>query len=66
MLGFARRAFHAWEKNPVSDRDLADACLTNAVIDVHADDPVSGYRFVADELVAAGHVASERRVWRLW
>lgn len=65
VLGFSRQAFYAWDKNPVSDRDLDDAYLTNAAIDVHADDPEFGYRFVADELAAAGHVASERRVWRL-
>jgi hypothetical protein len=32
---------------------------------VHADDPESGYRFLADELHAAGHQVGERRVWRL-
>jgi putative transposase len=65
VLGFSRQAFYAWDKNPVSDRDLADAYLINAALEVHADDPEFGYRFVADELTAAGHVASERRVWRL-
>lgn len=56
VLGFSRQAFYAWDRNPVSDRDLADAYLTNAALDVHADDPEFGYRFVADELAAAGHV----------
>jgi len=65
VLGFSRQAFYAWDRNPVSDRDLADAYLTNAALEVHADDPEFGYRFVADELNAAGHHASERRVWRL-
>ena len=65
VLGFSRQAFYAWDKDPVSDRDLEDAHLTNAALDVHADDPEFGYRFVADELAAAGHTASERRVWRL-
>ena len=65
VLGFSRQAFYAWDKNPVSDRDLVDAYLTNAALDIHVDDPEFGYRFVADELAAAGHVASERRVWRL-
>lgn len=32
---------------------------------MHADDPEFGYRLIADELGAAGHVVSERRVWRL-
>ena len=40
---------------PCSDRDLGDAHLTNAIVDVHADDPEFGYRFIADELEAAGH-----------
>lgn len=62
VLGFSRQAFYAWDKNPVSDRDLVDAYLTNAALNIHVDDPGFGYRFVADELAAAGHVASERRV----
>ena len=37
----------------------------NAIVDVHEDDPEFGYRFISDELERAGHVASERRVWRL-
>lgn len=65
VLGFSRQAFMKWRANPVSQRDWDDAHLTNAAVDAHADDPTFGYRFVADELKAAGHVASERRVWRL-
>jgi transposase InsO family protein len=65
VLGFSRQAFMKWRANPVSQRDWDDAHLTNAAVDAHADDPTFGYRFVADELNAAGHVASERRVWRL-
>ncbi len=34
-------------------------------LDIHADDPGYGYRFIADELAQAGIVASENRVWRL-
>lgn len=65
VLRFSRQAFMKWRANPVSQRDWDDAHLTNAAVDAHADDPTFGYRFVADELKAAGHVASERRVWRL-
>ena len=39
--------------------------MTNAIVDAHADDPEFGYRFIADELEAAGHDVGERRVWRL-
>ena len=65
VLGFSRQSFYAWLERPVSDRSLENAYLTNAAVDVHADDPTFGYRFIADELRAAGHVVSERRVWRL-
>lgn len=36
-----------------------------AIVDIQRDDPVFGYRFIADELEAAGHQASENRVYRL-
>jgi putative transposase len=65
VLGFSRQAFYAWQHQPVSDRDLDDAYLTDAALAVHHDDPEFGYRFVADELRAAGLQAGERRVWRL-
>ena len=38
---------------------------TNAIVDVHGDDPEFGYRFISDELEAAGHEAGEGRVHRL-
>lgn len=65
VLGFSRAAFYEWEAKPVSDRDWDDAHLTNAAIGIHGEDPEFGYRFVADELQAAGWDVSERRVWRL-
>ena len=65
VLGFSRQSYYAWLEHPISDRDWANAHLTNAAIDVHHDDPEFGYRFIADELEAAGHACSERRVWRL-
>lgn len=65
VLGFSAQAFYKWQAHPVSDRDLDDAYVTNAIVDVHADDPEFGYRFIADELEAAGTPTNERRVWRL-
>jgi putative transposase len=65
VLGFSTQAFYKWRSRPCSNRDLDDAHLTNAIVDVHADDPEFGYRFIADELEAAGHRVNERRVWRL-
>ena len=65
LLGFSAQAFYKWQADPVCRREWDDAHLVNAIRDVHADDPEFGYRFIADELERAGHVTSERRVWRL-
>jgi hypothetical protein len=65
VLGFSTQAFYKWRKQPCSDRDWADAHVVNAIVDVHADDPEFGYRFIADELEKAGRTTNERRVWRL-
>ena len=65
VLGFSTTAFYKWRAKPCSDRDWVDAHTTNAIVDVHGDDPEFGYRFIADELEAAGDRVNERRVWRL-
>ena len=65
VLGFSKQAFYAWCRQPVSDRDWADAHLINAAYDIHADDPAFGYRFIADELRERGLKAGENRVARL-
>jgi len=65
VLGFSPQAFYRWQADPVSQRDVDDAHLVNAIRDVHEDDPEFGYRFISDELERAGHSVGERRVWRL-
>ena len=65
VLGFSPQAFYKWRARPCSDRDWADAHTINAIVDVHADDPEFGYRFIADELEELGERSCERRVWRL-
>jgi putative transposase len=65
VLGFSKQAFYAWRRDPVSQRDWDEAHLINAAIGIHADDPAFGYRFIADELAAAGIRAGENKVARL-
>lgn len=65
VLGFSKQAYYQWKKRPCSPRDASDARLINALRDAHDDDPTFGYRLLADEVVADGATASERRVWRL-
>jgi len=54
VLGFSTQGFYRWLSSPVTDREWDDAHLINAIYDIHADDPEFGYRFIADELEAAG------------
>ena len=65
VLKFSKQGYFAWRRRPCSRRDLDNAYLTNAAVDVHHDDPAFGYRFIADELGRLGHQTSENRVWRL-
>jgi putative transposase len=65
VLGFSKQAFYAWRRRPVSQRDWDDAQLINAALDIHADDPAFGHRFIADELPAYGITAGTNRVARL-
>ena len=65
VLGFTTQAYYAWLAQPLTQRDLQDAYLTNALIDAHDEDPEFGYRFLSDELERAGLKTGERRVWRL-
>jgi putative transposase len=65
VLGFSPQGFYKWRSRPCSDRDFNDAHLINAMVDIHADDPAFGYRFIADELARRGHTMSDNRVQRL-
>jgi len=65
VLGFSTQAFYKWQANPVCRRDLDDAHVVNAIVDIHRDDPEFGYRFIFDELEKAGHPVGEGRVHRL-
>ncbi|GHJ54467.1 transposase [Nonomuraea sp. TT08I-71] len=65
VLGFSKQAYYAWKKTTVTRRDLDDAYLINAALDIHYDDPAFGYRFIAVELPARGITAGANRVARL-
>ncbi|MBQ0897977.1 IS3 family transposase [Micromonospora sp. U56] len=65
VLGFSKQAYYAWRTAPVSQRDWDDAHLINTALDIHAEDPAFGYRFIADELPAHGITAGANRVARL-
>jgi putative transposase len=65
VLKIARQPYYRWLACPVSDAELDEAYVANAVFDAHRDDPEFGYRFLADEVRQAGHQVCDRTVWRI-
>ncbi len=65
VLKTAKQGYYRWRASPVTERDWTDAHLVNAALDIHADDPAFGYRFIADELPVKAITAGEDRVKRL-
>ncbi|MCU1363481.1 MAG: integrase [Acidimicrobiaceae bacterium] len=59
VLEFSPQGYYKWLREPWSPRDYENAYLTNAAFDAHRDDPAFGYRFISDELEAAGLGVSE-------
>jgi hypothetical protein len=49
----------------VTDAELTEAYLANALFDAHRDDPEFDYRFLADEAREAGHQVCDRMMWRI-
>ena len=64
VLKIARQPYYRWLRCPVTDVELGQAHLANAIFDAHRDDPEFGYRFLADEVRHGGHAACDRTVWR--
>ncbi len=65
VLGLARQPYYRWLAAPITDAELDEAHVANAVFDAHRDDPEFGYRFLADEVRHAGHRVCDRTVWRI-
>jgi transposase InsO family protein len=65
VLKIARQPYYRWLEHPVTDAELAEAYLANALFDAHRDDPEFGYRFLADEARDAGLVFADRTAWRI-
>ncbi len=71
LTGLARVAVTSGVACPLQDQTLTDAeldeaYLANGVLDAHRDDPEFGYRFLADEVRAAGHAkVGDRTIWRI-
>lgn len=64
-LGLGRSPYYRWLAQRVTDRELAEAYVADAVFDAHRDDPEFGHQVLFDKVTDAGHVVSERTVWRI-
>lgn len=65
VLRLARSPYYGWLACPVTESELREAYLADAIFDAHRDDPEFGYRFLFDEATDAGRHVSERTVWRI-
>ncbi len=65
VLKLTRQHYYRWLANPVTDTELSEAWLANAIFDAHREDPEFGYRFLYDEVREAGHAVCGRTVWRI-
>ncbi len=65
VLKLCRAQYYRWLETPITNGQLDEAWLTNAIFDAHEDDPEFGYRFLADEVRLADHDVSDRVVWRI-
>jgi transposase InsO family protein len=66
VLHLCRAQYYRWLNEPITDGQLAEAYLANAIFDAHRDDPEFGYRFLADEVRLGDHpTTSDRVVWRI-
>jgi transposase InsO family protein len=65
VLKLCRQQYYRWIHGPLTERQVDEAYLANAVFDAHRDDPEFGYRFLADEVRLAGIDVADRAVWRI-
>jgi len=66
VLKLCRAQYYRWLDEPITDGQLDEAYLANALFDAHRDDPEFGYRFLADEVRLGDHPnVSDRVVWRI-
>jgi transposase InsO family protein len=65
VLKVARQPYYRWLACPVTEAELEEAYLANALFDAHRDDPEFGYRYLADEVRESGHRACDRTMWRV-
>jgi len=49
----------------ITDRDLKQAYLADALFNAHRDDPEYGFRLLGDEAREAGHDGCDRTIWRV-
>mgnify|MGYP006887171452 CR=1 FL=1 len=49
VLKLSRQPYYRWLADPIRPIEAVEAYRSNALFDVHKDDPALGYRLLADE-----------------
>lgn len=65
VLELCRQQHYRWLSDPITDSERDNAHRSNAILAAHDDDPQYGYRFLVDEVRAAGFDVAERTVWKI-
>ena len=65
VLKLARQPSYRWRNDPVRDSDVLRAYRINVLHDARHEDPMFGYRYLADEARRAGWRMSRRTAWKL-
>ena len=65
VLKLARQPYYRWLASPVTDAELGEAYLADALFEAHRDDPEFGYRLLGDEARDVGLAACDRTMWRI-
>ncbi|MBK1789477.1 DDE-type integrase/transposase/recombinase [Prauserella cavernicola] len=65
MLKLHRQHYYVWLAQPVTDAELDEAYVANAIFDAHREDPEFGYRLLHEEVTATGIEVSDRTVWKI-
>jgi putative transposase len=67
VMGVSTSSFYAWQANPVSEKDIEDALLTNTIVDIHrmSRHSYGSPRVHAELVLGEGIRCGKKRVERL-
>ena len=65
VLKLAHQPYYRWLAEPVTDGEIVEAYLANALSDADREDPEFGYRYLVEEAHDVGEPMAEHTAWRI-